>query len=91
MFDKFKKLGELKKMRDQAMQIKHALEQEKIEIVENGVKVIMRGDQQIEYVEIDGNSNPRIKDAINRATKKTQEIAAKKLQEMGGGLGGLLG
>ncbi|KKQ40865.1 MAG: hypothetical protein US59_C0046G0009, partial [Candidatus Levybacteria bacterium GW2011_GWB1_37_8] len=29
--------------------------------------------------------------AVNEAIKKSQEVAAKKLSQMGGGLGGLLG
>jgi DNA-binding protein YbaB len=38
-----------------------------------------------------GKSDNDVKDAINEAIKKSQEAAARKLQQMGGGLGGLLG
>lgn len=91
MFDQFKQLGELKKMRDQAMQIQKALSQERIEVEENGIKVIITGDQKIEEIYIEGEENWKLKDVLNKAVKKSQEVAAKKLQEMSGGLGGLGG
>jgi len=91
MFDKFRQLGELKKMRDQAMQIQKALSQERVEVDEDGIKIVMTGDQKVESVEIDGQENDRLRDVLNKAIKRSQEIAARKLQEMGGGLSGLLG
>lgn len=91
MFDKFKQLGELKKMRDQAMQIQKALAQEKVEVEEDGIRIVMTGDQKIERIEIDGQEQGRLQEVLNKAIKRSQEVAARKLQEMGGGLGGLLG
>lgn len=91
MFDKFKQLGELKKMRDQAMQIQKVLSAEKIEVEEGDIKIVITGDQKIQSIEVDGESQSKVVDAVNKAIKKSQEIAARKLQEMGGGLGGLLG
>ena len=91
MFDKVKQLGELKKMRDQAMQMQKALAQEKIEVEEQGIRIVMTGDQKIETIEIDGESQFKLVDVLNKAIKKSQEVAARKLQEMSGGLGGLLG
>jgi len=91
MFDKFKQLGELKKMRDQAMEMQKALAQERIEVEEQGIKIVMTGDQRVESLEIDGEDNHRLVDVLNKAIKKSQEVAARKLQEMSGGLGGLLG
>lgn len=96
MFDKLRQLGELKKMRDQAVQIQHQLASQKIEVEEQGIKVVMTGDQRIEVLEIDGVSQPKLKDILNKATKQSQtvaqQLAAEKLKEMGGGgLGGLLG
>lgn len=91
MFDKFKQLGELKKMRDQAMEMQKALAQEKIEVEEQGIKVVMTGDQRVETLEINGEEQNSLKDVLNKAIKKSQEVAARKLQEMSGGLGGLLG
>jgi len=91
MFDKVKQLGELKKMRDQAMEMQKALAQEKIEVEEQGIKIVMTGDQRVEQLEIDGEEQNSLKDVLNKAIKKSQEVAARKLQEMSGGLGGLLG
>lgn len=91
MFDKFKQLGELKKMRDQAMQIQKELAQEMMEINKNGVRIVISGDQKIQTIETNGRSDNDIKEAVNEAVKKAQEVAARKLASMSGGLGGLLG
>jgi DNA-binding protein YbaB len=91
MMNPFSQLGELKKMRDQAMAIQKALQQEILEVEKSGVVVVITGDQKIQSIESNGRSDGDIKDAVNEAIKKSQEIAAKKLQQMGGGLGGLLG
>jgi DNA-binding protein YbaB len=88
--DKFKQVGELKKMRDQAMAIQKQLQQEQVDINENGVHVVVSGDQKIQVLEIDGSQNLRVLETLNKALKKSQEVAAKKMQEMSGGLGGLL-
>lgn len=90
MFDKLKQLAELKKMRDSAVRIQKQLKEERVEMNENGVKVVVTGDQRIETLEIDGTLNNRVVEVINKALKKSQEIAAKKMQEMSGGLTGLL-
>ena len=91
MFDKIKQLGELKKMRDEAMAIQKELGQEMIEVNKNGVRVVISGDQKIQTLEANGRSNDDIKEAVNEAIKKAQEVAARKLAQMSGGLGGLLG
>lgn len=91
MFDKVKQLGELKKMRDQAMKMQKALAEERIEVEEQGIRVVMAGDQQIKEIEVEGENQDRLVDILNKAIKKSQEVAARKLQEMSGGLGGLLG
>ena len=90
VFDKLRQLGELKKMRDQAMQIQKALAQEKVEVEEQGIKIVMTGEQRVEDVKIDGQTNSRLIEVLNKAIKRSQEVAAQKLQEMSGGLGGLL-
>ena len=87
----FGQLGELKKMRDQAMQIQKQLQAEEITVEKKGVRVVMTGDQKVKDLETNGKSENDIKEALNEAIKKSQEVAAKKLQQMTGGLGGLLG
>ncbi|HKZ35447.1 MAG TPA: YbaB/EbfC family nucleoid-associated protein [Patescibacteria group bacterium] len=90
MFDKVKQLGQLKKMRDQAMAIQKQLSAEELVIEEDGVKIVISGDQKLKSLEIDGMTNDRVLDLINKAIKKSQELAAKKLAEMSGGLTGML-
>ncbi|MBU3957171.1 YbaB/EbfC family nucleoid-associated protein [Patescibacteria group bacterium] len=89
--DKFQQLRDLKKMRDQAMAIQRELAAEEVVVEEQGVKVVMTGDQKIKNLEVDGENQNRLIEVLNKAIKKSQEIAAKKLQEMSGGLSGLLG
>lgn len=90
MFNPLKNLGDLKAMRDQALTIQQALSQEQVAVEKDGVYVVMTADQKILELKIDGASVPRVKEAINEAIKKSQQVAAQKLQEMSGGLGGLL-
>jgi len=95
MFDKFQQMGQqvsnLKKIRDQAVQMQKQLQAEVIEVEENGIRVVMTGDQKVETITIDGKYEERIVKILNEAIKKSQQVAAKKLQEMSGGLKGLLG
>jgi len=73
MFDKFQKMGQqvsnLKKIRDQAVQMQKQLQAEVIEVEENGIRVVMTGDQKVETVTIDG---------------KYQEISASSCQKTPG-------
>ena len=91
MNNPFGQLGELKKMRDQAMQIQRLLSAERIDVEKNGVNITITGDQKIQEIKTNGRSDNDIREAINEAVKKSQEIAARKLSQMQGGLGGLLG
>lgn len=91
MMNPFKQMGDLKKMRDQAMLIQRALQQEEIRVEKHGVEIVITGDQKVKSIKTNNKKDDDIKEAINEAVKKSQEVAAKKLQSMGGGLGGLLG
>lgn len=91
MFNPFQQIGEMKKMRDQAMQIQKQLQAEEIVVDKNGVHIVITGDQKIQSLESNGRSDGDIKEAANEAIKKSQEVAAKKLSSMSGGLKGLLG
>ena len=90
MMNPFGQLGELKKMRDEAMKIQKELQAEVIHIDKSGVNITISGDQKIRSITTNGRSDRDIMDAVNEAVKKSQEVAAKKLQSMSGGLGGLL-
>ena len=83
------KLKKLKQMRDQALVIQRELAKEKTEVEEDGVKVIITGDQKIEALEIDGEQKERIINVVNKAIKKSQKAAAQKMAQMSDGLSGL--
>ena len=91
MFDKFKQLGELNKLRQQAKSLQQELEQIKHRLEKGAYKVVVTGDQKIDYLEVEGKENRELKDLINDALKEVQKKSAKKMLEMGGGLSGLLG
>jgi DNA-binding protein YbaB len=78
----FNPFGDLQKLQQQAQQMQQSLKQEQVVVEKNGIKVVVRGDQIINEIEIDGISEPRLVDAINEAIKKTQELAARKLIEI---------
>lgn len=91
MFDKFKQLGQLNKMRQQAMKLQKELEKIKESVEKGSMKVVVRGDQTIDYITIDGEERRDLVELINEALKKVQKESAKKMLEMGGGLSGILG
>ena len=77
MFDKAKMLA-------QAMKLKKAVEAETVEVEEGGIKVIASGDQKIKFLSINGVENKLLVDTVNKALKKSQEAAAKRMKDMGG-------
>ncbi|MBP7875591.1 YbaB/EbfC family nucleoid-associated protein [Candidatus Woesebacteria bacterium] len=86
-----KAMGDLNKLRQQAKQMQQQLSTEEIRVEKGDIVVIITGDQKIKHFSVQGISSQEAIDALNDAIKKSQEIAAKKLTEMTGGLGGLLG
>ena len=82
MLNPFGALGDLQKLQQQAQKMQAALQQEEVVVEKNGVKVVIRGDQIIESIEVDGIIENRIAETVNEAVKKTQELAAKKLIEI---------
>src|ERR1700722_19077218 len=90
-FNPFGQLGEIKKMRDQAMAMQRELQSEIVDVSKRGVYVRISGDQKIIEIKTNGKSDDDIREAVNEAIKKSQEVAAKKLQSMTGGMGGLAG
>lgn len=77
MFDKAKMLA-------QAYKLKKAVEAEVVEIEENGIKIKVSGDQKIKDLSINGMENKILVEVINKAMKKSQEMAAKRMKDMGG-------
>lgn len=77
MFDKTKMLA-------QAYKLKKAIEAESIEVEENGIKVTVTGDQKVKFLSVNGLENKILVETINKALKKSQEMAAKRMKDMGG-------
>lgn len=70
----------------QALQMQQSLAAQSVTIEENGVKIVITGDQRILVLEVQGYSNQVLTDAINKAIKKSQEMAAKELMKISGGM-----
>ena len=91
MANPLKALGDLNKLRQQAKKMQQELAAEEIRIEEGDIVVVISGDQKIKQFSVQGVSSNEAVDVLNKAIKKSQEIAARKLQAMTGGLGGMLG
>lgn len=91
MANPLQKLGDLNQLRKQAMQMQQELSAEEITVEEGDIKVVITGAQEIKHFSVQGITSPEAVSVLNKAIKKSQELAAKKLQQMSGGLGGLLG
>lgn len=93
MANPLKALGDLNNLRKQAKQMQQDLAAEEIKIERNDIVVIISGDQKIKHFSVQGITSDDAVEVLNEAIKKSQELAAKKLQSMmgSGGLGGMLG
>lgn len=91
MVNPLKAFGDLNQLRQQAKKMQQDLAAEMIEVEEGDIKVVISGDQKITHFSVQGITSQEAVDVLNKAIKKSQELAAQKLQQMTGGLGGLLG
>lgn len=91
MANPLKALGDLNQLRKQAQQMQKDLAAEEITIERGDIMVVISGDQKIKQFSVQGITSQDAIDVLNEAIKKSQELAAKKLQSMTGGLGGLMG
>lgn len=92
MFNPLKGIGDLNEMRKKAMEMQKVLAAERITIDKDGVHIVITGDQKILEFTIDGHEpEDRVKNVLQEAIRKAQEVAAKKLTQISGGLQGLLG
>lgn len=82
MFNPLKGLQDLRQMQQQAQKMQQALQQEELVVERNGIRVVVRGDQIIKEIYIDGVLENRLAEVVNEAIKKTQELAARKLIEI---------
>jgi DNA-binding protein YbaB len=86
-----KALGDLNQLRKQAQQMQKDLAAEEITVERGDIMVVISGDQKIKQFSVQGITSQDAIDVLNEAIKKSQELAAKKLQAMTGGLGGMMG
>lgn len=86
LMDNLKQLGDLKKMRDQAMEVQKKLAGIKITVEHRGVTIIMSADQKI--ISISGDLDfEKITEAVNEALKQSQKVAADEMKGLMGGMG----
>ena len=77
--DNIKQLGDLKKMRDQAMEVQKKLAGIKITIEHRGVIIVMTADQKVQS--ISGEMDPeKVTEAVNEALKQSQKVAADEMK-----------
>jgi nucleoid-associated protein EbfC len=91
MVNPFKALGDINKLRKQAKQMQSQLAAEEIRVEEGDIVVVISGDQKIKQFSVQGITSNEAIEVLNKAIKMSQELAAKKLQEMTGGMGGMFG
>jgi nucleoid-associated protein EbfC len=91
MANPLKALGDLNQLRQQAKKMQDELAAETIVIEEGDILVEISGDQKIKRFSVQGITSQDAIDVLNKAIKKSQELAARKLQSMTGGLTSLLG
>lgn len=91
--DNLKQLGDLKKMRDQAMEVQKRLAAIKITIEHKGVTVVMTGDQKVQSISGDLSTSSgqvdlqKVTEAVNEALKQSQQVAASEMKGLMGGMG----
>lgn len=86
LMDNLKQLGDLKKMRDQAMEVQKKLAGIKITVEHKGVTVVMTADQKV--ISISGDQNlEKVTEAVNEALKQSQKVAAEEMKDLMGGMG----
>lgn len=91
MANPLKALGDINELRKQAKKMQQDLAAEEIRIEEGDIVVVISGDQKIKQFSVQGISSQDAVEVLNKAIKQSQELAAKKLQSMTGGLGSMLG
>jgi len=96
----FSKAGEMMKLQQEAMKIKKELENTIIESEVDGLVISINGEMKVEKVDFETNNlipglspsqkealENAIQQAINKWVKKSQEVAAEKMQGVMGSMG----
>lgn len=82
MFGALKNLKDMASMQKQAQEIQKQLAKEEIVTEKGDIRIVMRGDQQVIEVTIDGEDRRDIKDAMNESIKNVQRLLATKFMQM---------
>lgn len=89
----FDQAKDLYKLQKEAKKIKKELSKMHIEAEQDGIKVVINGEQTVISVDIseEARNNPKLEsilaEAFNKALKKSQEVAAEKMKGIMGNLG----
>ncbi|MBI1919427.1 hypothetical protein HYS29_02535 [Candidatus Microgenomates bacterium] len=70
------------KMMADAYRLRQAIEAEVVEVEENGIKIIIGGDLKIKKISVNNSEDDKLKDVINTAIRKAQELQVLKMKEM---------
>ena len=84
----FWKAWEMMKLQQEAMKVKKELENTFIEAEVNGLVITVNGEMKVEKVEFESDQligdkaglEAAIQEAVNKGIKKSQEVAAEKMQ-----------
>ncbi|HSX48683.1 MAG TPA: YbaB/EbfC family nucleoid-associated protein [Candidatus Saccharimonadales bacterium] len=83
-FGKVGQMGELLKMRSEAMKVQKKLKEVTATVQKGKYSVKATGDQKVEFLSIDDEPQPELVKTINEALDKAQKEGAKKMLEEGG-------
>jgi len=91
MQNPLKMFGDLNQLRQQASKMQQDLAAEEIRIEEGDIVVVISGDQKIKQFSVQGITSQEAIEVLNKAIKQSQQLAAKKLESITGGLAGMMG
>lgn len=87
MFDKMGQMKDLYALKKQADQLKKDMEKIKVTLMLGKYEITMKGDQSVESVLEDGESNDDLVKLFNKAVKESQKKVAKKMKGQFGDMG----
>lgn len=65
-----------------AYRLKKAIEEEIVEVEENGIKITMAGDLKVKNISVNNLEDSKMRDVVNNAIRKAQELQVQKMKEM---------
>lgn len=91
MFNNVKQFGSQGAAAAKMAMLQMKIKNHKIEVVQDGVKVVVSGDGKLKGLEIEGKKVDNVVKAINEAISKGQAYAAEEMKGAMGDLSKLLG